>query len=317
MGMVEAQKKHSLKISKRNRSHILLILPYITGFAVFIIVPIAVAIYLSFTNFDTVNTPKWIGLSNFINLISQDSVFMQYVLPNTLKFVLIAGPVGYFLGFILAWMLAQIPKAPRTILALIIYSPSMVAGSAMNVIWKTIFSGDATGIVNYILIKLNWIAQPIQFLQSPDYLLWLSIGITIWSSMGIGFLAMLAGVLNVDSEIYEAAYIDGIKTRFQEIIHVTIPSMKPQMLFGAVMAVTSTFNAGSIGVDLSGANPTPRYAAQMIVNHIEDYGFIRYEMGYATAIAVVLLIMVYLTSKFVFKILEEKKTFVRSAEAKK
>lgn len=284
-----------------------MLLPYLLGFVLFIVVPIIFAVALSFTNFDTVNIPKFVGFSNYITLLSQDPIFMQYVLPNTLRFAFFAGPIGYILSFLLAWMLSQITKRPRTILALVLYSPSMVAGATMTVIWKTLFSGDASGLLNSYLLNWGMISKPIQWLQSPDYLLNIIIIVTIWGSMGIGFLAMLAGVLNVDSELYEAAYIDGIKNRFQEIIYVTIPSMKPQMLFGAVMAVLSTFSAGAIGVELSGSNPTPQYSGQMIFNHIDDYGFIRYEMGYATAIAVVLLLIIYFISKLVFKLLGEKK----------
>ena len=145
---------------------------------------------------------------------------MQYVLPNTIKFALIAGPVGYFLSFILAWMLAQIPKKPRTVLALILYSPSMTAGVAMTVVWTILFSGDQTGYLNSLLINLGIISDPIQWLQSPQYLMPIMMIVTLWSSMGVGFLAMLAGVLNINSEIYEAGYIDGISNRFQEIIHI-------------------------------------------------------------------------------------------------
>ena len=117
---------------------------------------------------------------------------------------------------------------------------------------------------------------------------------------------MLAGLLNINHDVYEAGYIDGIKNRLQEIIYITIPSMKPQMLFGAVMAVVNTFTAGAIGVTLSGSNPTPQYAGQLILNHIEDYGFLRYEMGYASAISVVLLVFIWVCSKVIFNLLGEK-----------
>lgn len=279
--------------------------PYLILFILFIVLPVVMALGLSLTNFNAVEAPSFIGLKNYITLLTQDSEFMQYVLPNTIKFALIAGPVGYFLSFILAWMLAQIPKKPRTILALILYSPSMTAGVAMTVVWTILFSGDQTGYLNSVLINLGVITDPIQWLQSPKYLMIIMIIVTLWSSMGVGFLAMLAGVLNIDTEIYEAGYIDGISNRFQEIIHITIPSMKPQMLFGAVMAVVGTFQAGAIGVQLSGANPTPQYSGQLIVNHIEDFGFIRYEMGYAAAISVALLLMIWLSSKVVWRLFGE------------
>jgi multiple sugar transport system permease protein len=270
------------------------------------VVPIIVAILLSVTYFNTIEMPTFVGIKNFINLLTKDEVFMQYVLPNTIKFALIVGPGGFMLSFFLAWSLAQIPHRPRTILALIIYSPSMTIGVAMQVVWTIIFNGDQTGYLNALLIDWGIINVPIQWLQSPEFLMSIMIIVSLWSSMGVGFLAMLAGVLNIDQSIYEAAYIDGIKNRLQEIFFITIPSMKPQMLFGAVMAVVGTFQAGAIGVQLSGANPTPQYAGQLIVNHIEDYGFIRYEMGYAAAISVVLLLGIYALSKFSWKLFGEK-----------
>lgn len=280
--------------------------PFLVLFFLFIVVPVIAAIFLSFTNFDSINWPDFIGLKNYVALFTSDSTFMQYVVPNTLKFSLIAGPVGYILSFLMAWMLAQIPHKPRTVLALILYSPSMTSGVAMAVIWKVFFNGDSTGYLNSWLLEWGLITEPIAWLQSEDYLMLIMILVTLWSSMGVGFLSMLAGLLNINKEIYEAGYIDGIKNRLQEIIYITIPSMKPQMLFGAVMAVVNTFTAGAIGVTLSGSNPTPQYAGQLILNHIEDYGFLRYEMGYASAISVVLLIFIWVCSKVVFNLLGEK-----------
>jgi multiple sugar transport system permease protein len=265
---------------------------YAVLFIIFIVVPVLVAFLLSFTYFDTIQFPKFNGLRNYIVLITQDDIFMKYVLPNTIKFAVIVGPGGYVLSFMLAWILAQLPRLPRTIMALILYSPSMTSGVAMLVVWKTLFSGDQNGYLNSFLLGLNIIREPIQWLQSPHYLMTIMIIVTLWGSMGVGFLAMLAGILEINPEYYEAASLDGISNRFQEIIYITIPSMKPQMLFGAVMAIVGTFQAGAIGVTLSGGNPTPQYAGQLIVNHIEDYGFLRYEMGYAAAVSVVLLLMV-------------------------
>lgn len=265
---------------------------YAVLFIVFIVIPVLAAFLLSFTFFDAIQTPRVIGLGNYISLLTQDDTFMKYVLPNTIQFAAIVGPGGYVLAFLLAWMLAQLPKLPRTIFAVILYSPSMTASVAMAVVWKALFSGDQTGYLNSFLMSLGLLNEPIQWLQSPQYLMTIMIAVTLWGSMGIGFLAMLAGILEISPELYEAAAIDGMSSRWQEIFYITIPSMKPQMLFGAVMALVGTFQAGAIGVTLSGTNPTPQYAGQLIVNHIEDYGFLRYEMGYAAAVSVVLLLMV-------------------------
>ena len=295
-------------MSKKNeqkreaRSAYLFLAPYLILFLVFIVIPMGLAIMLSFTDFDSVNFPTWVGLKNYISLFTSDAVFMQYVVPNTLKFSLIAGPLGYILSFLMAWMLAQVPKRSRTVLALVLYSPSMTSGVAMTVIWKVLFNGDQTGYLNSLLLSWGLIREPVQWLQSTEWLMPVMIVVTLWSSMGVGFLSMLAGILNINQELYEAGYIDGVRNRFQEIIHITIPSLKPQMLFGAVMAGVNTFQAGAIGVTLSGSNPTPQYAGQLVLNHIEDYGFLRYEMGYASAISVVLLVFIALCSKSVFKL---------------
>ncbi len=270
---------------------------YALLFIVFIVIPVIAAVLLSFTFFDAIQSPHFIGLNNYISLITQDDTFMRYVLPNTVQFAVIVGPGGYAFSFIIAWMLAQLPRIPRTILALILYSPSMTAGVTMTVVWKALFSGDQTGYLNSFLMGLGLLTEPIQWLQSPQYLMTIMIIVTLWSSMGIGFLAMLAGILEISPELYEAAAMDGMNSRLQEIFYITIPSMKPQMLFAAVMAIVGAFQAGSIGVTLSGTNPTPQYAGQLIVNHIEDYGFLRYEMGYAAAISVVLLLMVLMFSR--------------------
>ncbi len=284
----------------------LLLFPYGLLFLTFIAIPIIVAIGLSFTYFDVINPPEFAGLTNYIVLITQDEAFLKFVLPNTMKYAMIVGPGGYVLSFLLAWMLAQVQRIPRTILSLAIYTPSMLGNVFIGVIWKTVFSGDQRGIFNHILMKLDVIEQPIQFLLSPDYLMNIMIFVSLWSSMGIGFLAMISGILNINEELYEAAYVDGMRNRFQEIIYITIPSMKPQMLFGAVMAIVNAFNMGWIGVTLSGMNPTPGLAGQLITNHIDDYGFLRYEMGYAAAVSVALLLIVTMFSKVAHGLFGEK-----------
>ena len=271
----------------------LFLAPYLILFLIFIIIPTIMAVGLSFTNYNAVQAPQFVGLTNYINLLTQDTIFLQYVLPNTILFSVIVGPLGYLLAFFLAWSLSQLTRVPRTILALIIYSPSMTMGVAMTVMWRVVFLGDQSGIANYVLTQLGVITEPIVWMLNTQYILPIVIIVALWSSMGVGFLAMLAGLLNINAELYEAGAIDGIKNRIQEVFYITIPSMKPQMLFGAVMSIVGAFQAGNIGVMLTGSNPTPGYAAQLMVNHIDDYGFTRYEMGYAAAVSVALLGLIY------------------------
>jgi len=295
------------KVGKKghsNKAGYLFVFPYALLFVIFILAPVLMAVLLSFTNFNAIETPEFVGLLNYINLITSDDTFMQYVLPNTVKYALIVGVGGYVLSFLLAWALANLTKGPRTIFALILYSPSMTTGVAMTVLWKIMFTGDQTGYINSWLMNIGVINEPVIWLTNTTYLLPIVIIIGLWSSMGVGFLAILAGLLNVDESLYEAAAIDGVKNRFQEMIYITIPSMKPQMLFAAVMQIVGAFQNGQISTLLAG-NPTPGYSAQLIVNHIEDYGFIRYEMGYAAAVSVVLLLIVQIFSSVSKKLFSE------------
>lgn len=287
-------------------SNWILISPFIICFTVFILLPVLVSFFLSFTKFDSVQMPEFIGFKNYIDIFSNDKHFMQDVLPNTIVYAIIVGPGGYVLSFLLAWVLSQLTRWPRTVLAIVFYSPSLLGSVALTTIWSVIFSGDRSGYLNNLLLSLNVINEPVSWLTSTSTLMPIMIFVALWSSMGVGFLAMLSGVLNVDRELYEAAYIDGVKNRMQEIYYVTIPSTKPQLLFGAVMAIVNTFNSPGLGVALSGSNPTPNYAGQLIVNHMDDYGFLRYEMGYASALSVILLIIVWFSSRIAYKLFSEK-----------
>lgn len=285
----------------------LFIAPYAVFFILLIVLPVLIAIGLSFTYFNTIEMPQFVGFKNYVDLLTGDFTFLQHSVSNTLLYSIIVGPVGYILAFFLAWMLSQVPHRIRTIYTVIIYSPSITGPIMMSVVWKVIFSGDQTGYLNYYLTQFGLITEPIQWLKSPEYIMPIMIFIGLWSSMGVGFLAMLAGLLNVDRTLYEAAYIDGIRNRWQEIFYITIPSMKPQMLFGAVMAIIGTFNTSGLAATLSGGSPPPQYAGWLIVDHANDFGFVRYEMGYASAITVVLLLIVIVFNKISYKLFGEEK----------
>ena len=271
--------------------------PYITLFFVFIALPVFISALLSLTYFNAIDTPTIVGFQNYVNMFSVDRDFMQYVVPQTLTFAIIVGPGGYLLSFLIAWMLAQLPKTLRTILALIVYVPSLAGGVLIGVIWKGLFSGDQWGWLNAFLMNFGLINAPISWLTSPQYLLPITIFVALWSSFGIGFLSILSSLCNLDPELYEAAHIDGIKNRFQETIYVTIPQMRGSMYFAAIMSITNAMSAGTLAVTLSGSNPTPQKSAQTILVHMNDYAFIRNELGYASAMSVVLLLFTLLFSK--------------------
>lgn len=279
------------------RTSYLFIAPFLLCFIAFIVTPIFAAVGLSFTYYNAIEPPRFIGWSNFQYLIAQDLLFLKYALPNTFKFAIIVGPGGYVAAFLLAWLISKLKGGFRKWVALAMYTPSLTIGVAMTIIWLPMLTGDRIGYLNSVLLNLGIIDVPMLWVTSPDLLMNSMIAVTLWSSMGVGFLAMLAGILNVDTVLYEAGRIDGIRNSLQELWFITIPSMKPQMLFGAVIAIVTTFKTGSIGVELAGQNPTPEYAGHLIVNHINDYGFIRFEMGYAASVSFFLLLIMYFANK--------------------
>jgi len=283
-----------------------LVAPYITLFTVFIALPVFISAILSLTYFNAIQFPTFVGMKNFVNMFSVDRDFMQYVVPQTVKFALIVGPGGYIISFVIAWMLAQLPKALRTVLALIVYTPSLAGGVLIGVIFKSLFSGDQFGYLNSFLMNLGIINAPISWLTNPKYLLNITIFVALWSSFGIGFLSILSSLCNLDPELFEAAHIDGIKNRFQETIYVTIPQMRGAMLFSAIMSITNAMSSGLLAVSLSGSNPTPQNSAQTILAHMNDYAFIRNELGYASALSVALLLFTLLFSKVANGLFGEK-----------
>lgn len=292
MNKTEVISKDKRNKKRKFNSAYLFIGPYAIIFLVFVVLLILISFLLSFTYYDGVNMPHFVGLSNYVALFTQDLDFMQSALPNTIKYALIVGPVGYMMTFFLAWVLAQLPRRFRNVAAIILYSPSLTGSILISVVWKAMFSGDSRGYINYLLLNWGIINEPLQFLQDKTTIFIIMVFVGLWSSMGIGFLAMLSGILNTNREIYEAAYVDGMKNRFQEIVYITIPSMKPQMMFGAVMAIVGTFNSAGLASALTGASPTPQLAGWLISDHMQDYAFSRMEMGYASSLSVVLLMLV-------------------------
>ncbi|MBP3962187.1 carbohydrate ABC transporter permease [Paenibacillus lignilyticus] len=301
--LVVPEKKTRRWLRRETVAGYIFVAPFMITFIIFIVVPILAAIALSFYTFDAFSRPEFVGWHNFLAILTQDRIFFQYAIPNTIQFALIVGPGGYLLCFLLAWLINQLPKTARDLLALAIYTPSIFQGVAMTVVWTVVFSGDRVGYLNQLMLNWGLSDVPILWLQKPAYFMPIMIAISLWASMGVGFLAMLAGLQTVNQEMYEAGKIDGISNRLQEIIYITIPAIRPQMLFGAVMAVVGTLKAGAIGTLLATATGqliTPSYSGHLMTNHIDDFAFVRYEFGYASALSVILLLLIYGSSKFSF-----------------
>ena len=269
--------------------------PYAILFFTFFILPIGTSIFYGFTYYNILEPARFVGVQNYINLVLQDEVFLTSV-KNTFVIAVITGPVGYILSFMFAWFINELPKWLRAIAVVIFYAPS-IAGNAYS-IFSIIFRGDAYGYLNSILLNLGIINTPILWLTTPDYIMPVIIIVTLWMSLSTGFLSFVAGLQGVDRAQYEAGYVDGIRNRWQELYYITLPSMKPMLLFGAVMSITSAFNVCDVPRALAGY-PSTDYAARTIVTHLFDYGYTRFEMGYASAIATMLFIVMILCNKLI------------------
>ena len=274
----------------------LFLLPYAILFITFYVCPVINSIYYSFTNFNILEKPEFIGARNYINLFLQDEVF-QIAVKNTFLIAVITGPVGYILAFLFAWLINELPKWVRTLVVFFFYAPSIAGGMVVTVFQK-LFSDDAYGWLNSWLIKTGLVSSPIYFLTDPKTVMKVIIPVILWQSLGAGFLSFVAGLKGIDQSQYEAGYIDGVQNRWQELWYITLPNMKPMLLFGAVMSITQAFNVCDVPRTLAGY-PSTDYCARTIVTHLFDYGFTRFEFGYASAIAVVLFLTMIICNKII------------------
>lgn len=294
----------SKSLKRRNLLHrqiplYLMVAPFLIMFFIFTVLPIVVSVGLSFFNYDMISRPKFTGFENYMRMFMYDDVF-PITVKNTLIFAIIAGPIGFCLSFVLAWFVNDFSPMVRTLLSFMFYAPSLVGNAYF--IWKVLFSGDTYGYLNSLLLSVGFITEPIQWLKTEQYIMPIIIIVQLWQSMGISFLANISGLQNVNRELYESGSIDGIRNRWQELIYITVPSMQHMLLFSAVMQIQSSFSVSAIAIQLVGF-PSIGYAGDTIVSHLTDVGTVRYELGYASAIAVILFAMMALTRIIVGKIL--------------
>lgn len=278
---------------------IIMIFPFLSLFLLFTVVPVLSSVVLSFFNYDMLNAPRFTGLSNYFRMFVEDEVFL-ISLKNTLKLSVVTGPLGFMLSFVLAWMINEFGKNARTVLSFLFYSPALMGN--VYFIWQIMFSGDSYGYVNSFLTSLNIISEPIQWFQNTKYALTLVMVVQLWMSMGISFLANIAGLQNVNTELYEAGAVDGIRNRWQELWYITLPSMKTILLFSAVMQIQATFSISSVATILTGS-PSVNYCTETIVTHLTDVSALRFEMGYASAISVFLFLLMAITRLLIGKLL--------------
>lgn len=284
---------------KKSKASYIMMAPYFILFFFFTVLPVVMAVGFSFTYYNMLEMPTFVGWKNYIKLFLEDDIFMKS-LKNTLILAVITGPVSYMLCLLFAWIINEFKGKLRAFLTLIFYAPSICGNAYM--VWNLILTGDRYGYLNGILLKLGILDEAVQWMQTEKYVLPFLIVVQLWLSLGTGFLSFIAGLQTVDKSMYEAAALDGVKNRWQELWYVTLPAMKPQLMFGAVMQITSSFAIADVSLNLAG-NPSVNYAGATVVTHLLDYGTVRLEMGYASAIATILFLLMVGSNQLVQKLL--------------
>ena len=298
-GVIPSRKQPLWKTIQRNKTSYLMIAPYFILFFFLTVLPVLMSVGLSFTYYNMLEPPEFVGWANYVKLLLEDDIFI-ISLKNTLIFAVVTGPVSYMLCLLFAWIINEFQPKMRSILTLIFYAPSICGNAYM--VWNLILTGDRYGYLNGILLNLDIINEAILWMKTEKYIMPVLIVVQLWLSLGTGFLSFIAGLQTVDKGMYEAAAIDGVKNRWQELWFVTLPAMKPQLMFGAVMQITQSFAVADISINLAG-NPSVNYAGATIVTHLLDYGSTRLDMGYASAIATILFLLMVGTNKLVQKVL--------------
>ncbi|MBE6546624.1 MAG: sugar ABC transporter permease [Ruminococcaceae bacterium] len=289
------------KEMKRNKVAYFMVAPFMLIFTCFTVLPVVLSVLISFTDFNLLELPNIVWFDNYVRLFLDDDIFLIAV-KNTLIFAAIVGPVSYFMSLLIAWFINELSPKIRAIVTLIFYAPS-IAGQ-VYLVWGTLFSADAYGWVNAMLLKLGLITTPIAWFQNASYVMPLCIVVALWTSLGTAFLSFIAGLQGIDKAQYEAGAVDGIRNRWQELWYITLPNMKPQLMFGAVMSITSSFGFGGVVTALCGF-PSVDYAAHTIMHHLDDYGGQRFEIGYSSTIAVILFLVMIGANALVKKILSK------------
>ncbi len=280
-----AYKKVSLgKRIFKSRISYLMLLPYGVVFLLFTVFPVALSMYNSLTYNNFFDPARFVGLDNYIRLFTSDSVFL-IALRNTLLLAAITGPVGYALSFLLAWQMNQLTRGMRSLFVLLFYAPTMT--SSIFTVWTMLFSNDEYGYINGLLLRWGFIRESVQWLADTQYMMPVVIICVLWTSMGAGFLSFVAGLSSMDKQYYEAGAVDGVRNRWQELWYITLPMMRPQLMFGAIMSITASFAIHDVTVALMGF-PSTDYAVHTVVNHLYDYGYLRFQLGYASAISTLL-----------------------------
>jgi multiple sugar transport system permease protein len=273
------------KASSDTLSAYLFVGPTLSGYLLFVLGPLIAAIVLSFTHYDMMSPPRLVGFGNYARLISD--VRLAIVYKNTALFAVTAVILTVGTGTLLGVAVnKRLPGFLKYILRTAYFFPVLVGMIYAAMVWKFLFNRDL-GVVNYYLHFFNVPAIP--WLTSSTWAIWSVILVYVWKNVGFTMLTTLAGLQNISEELYEAAKIDGAKPHTR-LFRITIPLLSPVILFNVTITMINTLQEFDSIVALT--NGGPGDASRTVVMYIYDKAFRSFDMGYASAIAVTLFVVI-------------------------
>lgn len=278
---------------KRRRSYdFVFVLPWVIGFLCFTLIPYLFSFYISFTKYNMMGTPKWLGLENYREILTADPYF-RTALVVTLKYVLIAVPLKMVFSLLVAVMLNN-KLAGSKIYRTIYYIPSLLGSSvAISVVWKAMFRQD--GVINAFLGLFG--IQGLEWIGTPSTALWVLALLTMWQ-FGSPMLIFLAGLNQVPASMLEAAEVDGA-TGIKKFFYITLPMISPMIFFNLVMQMIGAFQTFTSAMMVTNGGPVN--STLLYVLYIYQEGFSRYNFGYAAALSWILMAIIMFFTVIVFK----------------
>ncbi|MFH1798726.1 MAG: sugar ABC transporter permease [Candidatus Omnitrophota bacterium] len=278
------------KLNKQKGSYLFIALPALLFF-VFQLAPVFISFFWSFTRYDVVHAPRFVGLENYKNILFNDPLFWKAVF-NTVVYVIGVVPIGICLSLVLAVAIDQKIKF-KNFFKSIFFLPTVTAIVAVSVIWKWLYAGEKYGLFNYVIMKFGF--HPIDWLASPNWTLPSIMIMSIWAGVGYNMILFLAGLQTIPHVMYEAAEIDGAGF-WKKFFHITLPLLKPTIVFVSMMSFIFSFQVfeqvyimtggqGGIGGVLN--------SALTIVAYLYDKGFQKFHMGYASALAYIIFFWIF------------------------
>lgn len=288
------------KLNEQKWSY-LFIAPGVILFLVFIVGPLIASFYWSFTDYNGMHAPRWVGLENYRNIFFHDPRFWKSV-GNTVFYTVGVIPLGVVLSLLLAIAVDQHIRF-KNFFRIIYFIPSVTSVIALSVIWKWLFAGEKYGLINHFLIMMG--LKPIDWLMSPVWTLPAIMIMSVWAAIGYNMIIFLAGLQTIPTTVYEAADIDGANI-WDKFRYITLPLLKPTMVFVVLIGFIVSFQVFEriyimtgtefgIGGVLDGA--------LTVVAYLYDMGFRKFQMGYASALGyiifAVILVITIINIKFV------------------